>query len=101
MTADEALQRLTAEEKEKLFSEWSILSDAEKKLLIMQEKSEQSLQEQRQQLREILKKLREQLLERKRLRNDKTATGADPASSQKTQKIQKIPKIKRTQKTAP
>ncbi len=74
----DVLQRLTAEEKEKLFSEWNILSDAEKQLLRMQEKSQQSVQEQRQQFREILKKLRQQRLDRKRLGNDKTATGTEP-----------------------
>ncbi len=87
-------QRLTAEEKEKLFSEWNILSDAEKQLLRMQEKSEQSIQEKRQQVREILKKLRQQRLDRKRLSNDKTATGADPTVA-KT----KNPRNPRTQKT--
>jgi len=50
----------------------------------MQEKSQQSVQEQRQKMREILKKLRQQRLDRKRLRNDRTATGTETAPSNKT-----------------
>ena len=65
--------RLTADQKEKLFSQWNILTEDEKKLLLTQEQGTVTPKQQREEFKKVIEKMRQNQLERKRIRNEKKA----------------------------